>query len=80
MRLSKSGVEIEDQEVPSVLLLTTKAPSKYLLIDREDGRLYMGKRAGVDKKSWLLLSKLSIEDIQEIEEYIPSNVSIDYDN
>lgn len=68
-RVSKSGVEIEELNNPSVLTITTKAPNKYLLIDRETGQVYQGKNPGVENKnhSWSYIETLSNKDIDILE-------------
>ena len=66
MRLSKSGEEIEELNSIAVLLIKTKAPSKYLLIDRETGELYQGQRP--DKEySWQKVGKLTKRELREVE-------------
>lgn len=69
MRLSKSGVEIGEANFPTVLLVNTKAPNKYLLIDRETGQVYQGKNpGGIDKDlSWLYIHTLDNKQIEDLE-------------
>jgi hypothetical protein len=71
MRISKSGVEIEDLDIPCVLLITTKSPDKYLLIDRETGELYQGlkPRQGY---AWDKVAKLDESEIEKLEQNLRS--------
>lgn len=66
MRLSKTGEEIEELNSIAVLLIKTKVPSKYLLIDRETGELYQGQRP--DKEhSWQKVGKLTKRELRQVE-------------
>lgn len=67
MRKSKSGVEIEELPNPSVLIITTNCPNKYLLLDRETGKVYQGQNPGKGKKQWKLVDRLTHNYIKELE-------------
>jgi hypothetical protein len=42
MRTLKNGVQVYELEEPVELIIKTKAPMKWLLIDRETGEQYIG--------------------------------------
>ena len=46
MRFLKSGVEIEVLSSPIDLIIHTKVPSKYILLDEETGQIYRGNKEG----------------------------------
>ena len=46
MRFLKSGVEIEVLNSPIDLIIHTKVPSKYILLDEETGQIYRGNKEG----------------------------------
>lgn len=45
-RYKKSGVEIEVLSSPIDLIIHTKVPSKYVLLDEETGQIYRGNKNG----------------------------------
>lgn len=45
-RWKKSGVEIEVLSSPIDLIIHTKVPSKYILLDEETGQIYRGNKEG----------------------------------
>lgn len=49
-RYKKSGEEIEVLNSPIDLIIHTKVPSKYVLIDQETGEIYIGNKNGYWEK------------------------------
>lgn len=43
MRTLQNGVTVEELEKPVILVVKTKCPSKYKLVDMETGLEYMGQ-------------------------------------
>jgi hypothetical protein len=46
MSKSRDAVTYEELELPVDIKLHTKVPSKWLLLDRETGQVYVGNAAG----------------------------------
>jgi len=46
MRYKKSGEEIEVLSSPIDLIIHTKVPNKYILLDEETGQIYRGNKNG----------------------------------
>jgi hypothetical protein len=42
----RKGVELEELDLPITLSIKTKCPSKWRLIDIENGRVFMGNSTG----------------------------------
>lgn len=40
------GSEVEELENPCTLVVYTKCPNKWILIDKETGQLYLGNKNG----------------------------------
>lgn len=66
MRKLKNGEELEELDSIAILLLKTKVPSKYLLIDRETGELFQGKEPDTND-SWKKVGRLTKREIRSIE-------------
>ena len=58
MRTLKNGVQVYELEEPVELIIKTKAPMKWLLIDRETGEQYIGTTPREGDYHW---SKLPAE-------------------
>ena len=51
-RQLKDGVQVYELENPVELIVKTKAPMKWLLIDRETGEQYIGTTPKEDQYHW----------------------------
>jgi len=51
-RKLKNGVEVYELDKPITLEVKTKAPMKWLLIDRETGEQYIGQNPADGKMNW----------------------------
>lgn len=45
-KVFRKGVELEELDLPITLSIKTKCPSKWRLIDIENGRVFMGNSTG----------------------------------
>lgn len=61
-RILKDGSEIESLEVPVELIIHTKAPGKWKLVDLETGEEYLGSEIGTDFAE-ILRDKVSTNQI-----------------
>ena len=51
-RKLQGGVQVFELEEPAELIVKTRAPMKWLLIDRETGEQYIGATPKEGKKHW----------------------------
>jgi len=58
MRLLKDGSFVESLDYPVDLIIHTKAPSKWKIIDMETGEEYLGTSLGHQKYSSILRNKV----------------------
>ena len=59
------GTEVDSFDVPVELIIHTKAPEKWKLIDMETGEEYIGSRFSHEKFSELLRDKVSKGQIRQ---------------
>lgn len=52
MRILQNGVQVYELEIPVELVVKTKAPMKWLLIDRETGQQYIGTTPKANSYHW----------------------------
>jgi len=52
MRTLKDGVQVYELDNPVDLVIKTKAPMKWLLIDRETGEQYIGNTPKENRYHW----------------------------
>ncbi len=50
----RQGIELEELENSVILTIKTKCPSKWRLVDIENGRVFMGNSGG----SWIEMKEL----------------------
>ena len=56
MRTLKDGTEVKELSEPVQLVVYTRCPEKYKLIDMETGQEYVGARPSQDNLHWKLTS------------------------
>jgi hypothetical protein len=66
MRKLKNGEVVEELDSMVVLLIKTKVPNKYLLIDRETGELYQGKEPDTTHH-WKKVGRLTKRELRAVE-------------
>lgn len=57
MRTLKNGVQVYELEQPVTLVVYTKCPMKYKLVDRETGEEYIGQDPTKNEYSWNKISE-----------------------
>ena len=62
-RKLKNGEECEDLDSPIVLIIYTKSPNKYKLIDLETGEEYIGCKKGNPSYHKSLIEKINVNNV-----------------
>lgn len=59
-------ITFESLDVPVMLKVKTKSPSKWLLVDRETGQVYQGNSGGCWDRLDPILKDIAVDDINQI--------------
>lgn len=62
-RILKNGSSVDDFEKPIDIIIHTKAPGKWLIIDLETGEEYMGSDVAIREFSEILRAKVQLGKI-----------------